>query len=106
MRFSGHPASPFDRLGRLAGEFAVLSTGSRLRADRHEADGGKVRLYSGAGYIELDASQISSFETFADPAPPPPPRHSPRSMPAAPAQPAPTPVELADAAADRYGLPR
>jgi soluble lytic murein transglycosylase-like protein len=90
----------------LAGEYAVLSTGSRLRADRHEADGGKVRLYSGAGYIELDANQISSFETFADPAPPPPASAQPAADAAAPAQPARTPVELADAAADRYGLPR
>ena len=88
----------------LAGEYAVLSTGSRLRVDRHEADGGKVRLYSGAGYIELQAEQISSFETFADPAPAAPaPAAEP---PAPPPQARLSPVELADAAADRYGLPR
>src|SRR3954470_8506788 len=91
----------------LAGEFAVLSTGSRLRVDRHEADGAKVRLYSGAGYIELDALQVSRFETFADPAPATPPVPAqPQADVAAPLQAAPTPVELADAAADRYGLPR
>ena len=91
----------------LAGEYAVLSTGSRLRVDRHEADGRKVRLYSGAGYIELDATQVSSFETFADPAPLAPPAPAqPQAEVAAPPQAAPTPVELADAAADRYGLPR
>ena len=91
----------------LAGEYAVLSTGSRLRVDRHEADGAKVRLYSGAGYIELDTTQVSSFETFADPAPAAIPAPAqPQVEVAAPPQAAPTPVELADAAADRYGLPR
>jgi len=89
----------------LAGEYAVLSTGSRLRVDRHEADGGKVRLYSGTGYIELEAGQVSSFEVFTDPAPPA--STAPAVEAAAPQpQPTPTPAELADAAADRYGLPR
>src|SRR3982751_2584696 len=83
----------------LAGEYAVLSTGSRLRVDRHEADGAKVRLYSGAGYIELDATQVSSFETFADPASAAPPVPAKRQAEvAAPPQAAPTPAELADAA--------
>lgn len=86
----------------LAGEYAVLATGSRLRADRHETEAGKVRLYNGAGYVELDAAQVHSFEVFDEPAPPPVP-----ATPAAePAKPAPTPAELADAAADKYGLPR
>ena len=88
----------------FAGEFAVLSTGSRLHVDRHEVDGGKVRLFTGSGYIELDAAQISSFEVFADPITPPAvPTGDERGTPAAPPQ---TPVELANAAADRYGLPR
>jgi len=90
----------------LAGEYAVLSTGTRMRVDRHEADGGKMRLYSGAGYIELDAAQISSFETFADPAPAVPGAAQPAVQAAVPQQAAPSPVDLADAAADRYGLPR
>jgi soluble lytic murein transglycosylase-like protein len=87
----------------LAGEFAVLSTGSRLRVDRHEADGSKVRLYSGSGYIELDAAQISSFEVFTDPTPAP---AVAAPQPVAPASQPQSPLELADAAADRYGLPR
>jgi soluble lytic murein transglycosylase-like protein len=89
----------------FAGEYAVLSTGKRLHADRHEAAEGRVRLYSGAGYIELSASQIQGFE---------PDEAKPASAsPAAPvvaAVPAPrtqaSPAELADAAADKYGLPR
>jgi len=90
----------------LAGEYAVLSTGSRLRVDRHEAVGGKVRLYSGAGYIEFEAAQVSRFEVFADPTPPAPKPPAAEEPAPPPASPTPTPAELADAAADRYGLPR
>jgi soluble lytic murein transglycosylase-like protein len=88
----------------MAGEFAVLSTGSRLHADRHEADGARIRLYSGGGYIELDASQVQRFE--AEDAAPTPPAIVKAPVAAEPAAPAPTPSELADAAADKYGLPR
>ena len=104
MRFLGILVLLSTASAALAGEYAVLATGSRLRADRHETDGIKVRLYSNGGFIELDASQISTFEIFADPAPPPAAQPT-AAAPAAPA-PTPTPAELADAAADRYGLPR
>jgi soluble lytic murein transglycosylase-like protein len=85
-----------------AGEFAVLAGGRRLHADRHEAAEGKVRLYTGEGYIEIQATEIQGFEpdgAAPAPAPAPPPL-------AAPAPPAISPMELADAAADKYGLPR
>ena len=37
-----------------AGEFAVLTTGFRLYADRHEADGATVRLYQkDGGFAQL-----------------------------------------------------
>jgi soluble lytic murein transglycosylase-like protein len=87
----------------MAAEYAVLTTGSRLRADRHETEGGKVRLYTGEGYIEMQASSIQSFEPCLDAA---------SAVAAAPSveapkapKPLPTPVELADAAALKYGLP-
>lgn len=85
----------------LAGEFAVLSNGAKLKADRHEIEAGKVKLYSGAGYIEMDAAQIARFEVFDDPKPaaPAPPAHQ------AAAAPARSPRELADEAAAKYGLP-
>jgi soluble lytic murein transglycosylase-like protein len=88
----------------MAGEFAVLASGSRLHADRHEAEGGKIRLYSGSGYIELEASQVQRFETDGStPAAP----AAPLVVPVAPLPPAAAnPAELADAAADKYGLPR
>src|ERR1035438_4704866 len=44
----------------LAGEYAVLASGARLRIDRHEADGAKVRLYHGTGFVELDSAVVRS----------------------------------------------
>jgi soluble lytic murein transglycosylase-like protein len=88
----------------MAGEFAILSTGSRLHADRHETEGGKVRLYTGSGYIELEASQVQGFES--DEAKPAVPAVLPVPAVAPALSIAPNPQELADAAADRYGLPR
>ena len=83
----------------LAGEYAVLANGERLAADRHEFDGSKVKLYCSGGFIEMDASAIQSFEE--DPAPP---QQGRAELPAA--KPALSPQQLADAAADKYGLPR
>jgi soluble lytic murein transglycosylase-like protein len=86
----------------LAGEYAVLATGARLHADRHEVDGVKVRLYNGEGYTELAQSLIAGYEPDGEAAP------APAAVPteATPPAPVPTPWELADAAADKYGLPR
>jgi soluble lytic murein transglycosylase-like protein len=88
----------------FAGEYAVLSNGARLHVDRHEANGDHVRLYNGAGYTELAEGLVSRFEPDGQtPA-------VPASTPAAPvpaAAPATAvPLDLADAAADKYGLPR
>jgi soluble lytic murein transglycosylase-like protein len=87
----------------FAGEYAVLASGSRLRIDRHETSGGKVRLYNADGYIEMDAAAVWGYEAEEyvppEPAPAPP-------VPVPVAQPAPSPSQLADAAADKYGLPR
>ena len=87
----------------FAGEYAVLSNGARLRAERHEVENGKVRLYNGPGFIELDAAQIAAYEAFEDPKPPAPP--APPAVQVTPAPPQ-TPRELADAAALKYGLPK
>src|ERR1039457_6684088 len=92
----------------LAGEYAVLSSGARLHIDRHEAYGAKVRLYHGTGFVELDASVVRSYEAEEYvPEVPVPRQPEAVAVPEAPAAGiAPTPLELADAAADRYGLPR
>ena len=96
--------------GALAGEYAVFASGARMHVDRHEADGAKVRLYQGSGFVELNAAAVRSYEAeeyeppvaAADVATVAAPELSAMAIPPR----TPTPLELADAAADRYGLPR
>lgn len=88
-----------------AGEFAVLSNGSRLAADRHETDGNRVRLFHKGGETSLPESLIVRFED--DGAPPPPAvvaEKLPPPPPPAPLGPK-TPAELAAAAARAFALP-
>lgn len=88
-----------------AGEFVTFASGSKLHIDRHEAvDGGKVRLYLSGGFMELESSQVSGFEADGTVAAVPAVAAAPAGEPVSP--PAASPRELADAAADRYGLPR
>jgi soluble lytic murein transglycosylase-like protein len=90
------------------GEFAVLTNGARLHADRHEVADGKVRLIQGSGFIELDAARIQGFDIEESSAPALPAGQPVISSPTPSSAPSnPLSVEqLADAAADRYGLPR
>jgi soluble lytic murein transglycosylase-like protein len=94
-----------------AGEYAVLANGSRLHVDRHETDGVKVRLYQDSGFVEMDAAAVREYEKDERVAAPP--AATPTEIPVAPALPAGAVVspalsggELADRAADKYGLPR
>ena len=90
----------------FAGEFAVLASGARMHIDRHEADGAKVRLYYGTGFVEMNSTIVRGYEV-EEPGPVPvPPPDAVAGTAASAVTPAPTPLELADAAADRYGLPR
>jgi len=44
----------------FGGEFALLASGFRLHADRHEFDGATVKLYQkDGGFTQLDASRDS-----------------------------------------------
>jgi soluble lytic murein transglycosylase-like protein len=79
----------------FAGETAVLSTGFRIHADRHEADGAIVRLYANGGVTEFAASQITGFEQDEEVVKP---------TEWQPSQP-PSAEELVTAAANRNGLP-
>ena len=91
----------------VAGEYAVLASGARLRVDKHEADGVKVRLYHDGGMIEMNASDVRGFE-WEEEAPAPvatAPGPIPKTPPNEPTKQL-SPLELADAAADKYGLPR
>jgi soluble lytic murein transglycosylase-like protein len=64
------------QLSAFAGEVAVLRNGFSIRFERKEQIGDITRLYTGSGYLDLDSSQIASFEAeeapvpAADPAPP------------------------------------
>jgi soluble lytic murein transglycosylase-like protein len=90
----------------MAGEYAILKTGLRLRTDRHEISGDMVRLYSGQGFVELSAAQVASFEAEDYVPPPPAPTVALAAAPvSAPAKPARSPKELLDQAALRHGLP-
>jgi soluble lytic murein transglycosylase-like protein len=92
-----------------AGEFAIFTSGARLRADRHEIQGDTVLLYQGSGISEVPLSAIADFETFED-APgeaPAAPKPAATQAAVAPA-PAPLPVSPQDmirGAALRQGLP-
>jgi len=92
----------------LAGEYAVFASGARLHVDRHEADGAKVRLYQGTGFVELNSTVVRSYEAeeYQAPVAEPAALAAPEASAMAIAPLPPTPLELADAAADRYGLPR
>jgi soluble lytic murein transglycosylase-like protein len=46
----------------FAGEYAVLSTGFRIHAERHEMEGENVRLITKDGMIEVPANSVASFE--------------------------------------------
>jgi soluble lytic murein transglycosylase-like protein len=86
----------------VAGEYAVLMSGARLHAERHETGGGKVTLYSQTGSTEMDAGAVVRFEPEDYIAP------QVAGQSAAPAQSAADPVdmkELIDNAARKYGLP-
>src|ERR1039457_2490923 len=91
-----------------AGEYAVLANGARLHVDRHEADGARERLYYSSGFVELESTAVVGYEAEEYVAPAA--AIAMATVVEAPAKgiatEAPTPLELADAAADRYGLPR
>src|ERR1700694_5668908 len=44
-------------------DYASLANGFRLRVDRQETKGSKMKLYiTGGGYVEVEASEIRSYE--------------------------------------------
>jgi hypothetical protein len=92
-----------------AGEYAVLASGSRLHVDRHETDGAKVRLYQDSGFVEMDAAAVREYEKderVPAAALPAQTAVAPPLSAAVVFPPALSAGELADAAADKYGLPR
>ena len=90
----------------LAGEYAVLSTGFRIHAERHEVEGTNVRLYTNEGVIEFPSTSVSCFEAEEYV----PPVIAPIAVPAAAAPPPPRSKTadlktLVREAAERNSLP-
>lgn len=90
----------------LAGEYAVLASGARLYAERHESDGGKVTLFTKGGSTEMDASQVVRFEQedYVAKEPPVTPATEAPLSPSPTVKPA-SMKEMVDNAARKYGLP-
>jgi soluble lytic murein transglycosylase-like protein len=88
----------------FAGEYAVLSTGFRIHAERHEVEGLNVKLFTNDGLIEVPASSVASFEAeeYVAPVPMPPVVAAP---PVAPAPKSTDPKTLVREAAVRNSLP-
>ncbi len=94
-------------LPAVAGEYAVLASGRRIHADRHELSGDVVRLYSKNGVTELPASVVESFEV-EDYVPPPVAAVPEPPLPGDPKPPEPKiqdPKTLIRAAAERTAAP-
>jgi soluble lytic murein transglycosylase-like protein len=88
----------------FAGEYAVLSTGFRIHAERHEVEGSNVRLFTTDGVIEFPATSVASFE--AEEYVPPPPAPVVAFTPPPPASPKSNdPKTLVHDAAVRNSLP-
>jgi soluble lytic murein transglycosylase-like protein len=67
-------------LPALAGEYAVLKSGFRIYAERHEAIGTELRLYTPTGQIVLTGENVAGFEAEDYTPPPPPPAVAPASQ--------------------------
>jgi len=84
----------------LAGEYAILASGARLYAERHELDGEWICLYTNSGTTRIPASLVEAWER-EEPIPLPP---------AATSVPVEAPVldihKLIDQAAAKHGLPK
>jgi soluble lytic murein transglycosylase-like protein len=88
----------------VAGEYAVLASGMRLRIDRHEQLGSSVVFYSGGGSTTVAAGEVAGFEEEDYVAPKAP--AAPVIAAAAPVSPAPVdPKALVDEAARKTAIP-
>ena len=81
-----------------------------MRIDRHELDGTRVKLFVGDGVAEMNAADVLRYEpedyVAPPPSPPAPAQAQVQPSPAVAPMPAANLQDLADAAADKYGLPR
>lgn len=84
-----------------AGEYAVLSNGFRIHADRHEIESGRVRLFiSSGGVTEFSAEDVAAFEQEEMPASAVSIAKTPEALPQLQPQ-----KDIFASAAERNGLP-
>ena len=88
-----------------AGEYIVLGTGFRLHADKHEAEGDVVRIFSGTGVVEMPAASIAGYEQEEITKPLPAVAPTPDVLATPVAITPKTPAEMAGQAAAKYKLP-
>lgn len=87
----------------IAGEYAVLHTGFRIYADRHEIVGDMTRLHTATGTMDVPSANVATFEAeeyvkrASPPAVPPAPALAPEVL-------TPSPRELLEQAASLHGL--
>jgi soluble lytic murein transglycosylase-like protein len=90
----------------FAGEYAVLKTGFRIYALRHEVAGAVTRIHTSSGTMEVPSTDVDGFEAEEYVAPPPAP--PPVALaPVALAVAVPivlSPAELLQKAAEKHGL--
>jgi soluble lytic murein transglycosylase-like protein len=89
----------------MAGQYAVLSNGFRVYAERHERHGDVIRLHTREGVTELPAALITAFEDEEYVAPVPAVEATPAPVISAPQAPPRTAKELVEEAALHAGLP-
>ncbi len=98
-------------LPAFGGEYVVFSSGLKLRADRHEQSGDRIRLYYGGGVTEVPSKLVSGFEEEELVAPEPVAAVTQPAVQPEPVGPAAVgpkeigPKEMIRAAARRSGLP-
>jgi soluble lytic murein transglycosylase-like protein len=85
-----------------AGEYAVLNSGFRVHAERHEIIGDMVRLHTSTGNLDIPAREVAQFEIeeYVKPAEAPKLIQAPSPVTKAEVG----PKELIDTAAEKNGL--
>ena len=92
-------------LPAFGGEYALLSSGLKLHAERHEQSGSTIRLFNNGGVTEVPAALVSGFEQEEVIAAEPVAVPLPPVAKAAPPQPSQDPRTMVRDAALRSGLP-
>src|SRR5262245_36848615 len=88
----------------FAGEYAVLNSGFRVHAERHEVIGDIVRLHTGSGNLDIPARDVALFEVEEYVKPPEMPKAIEMPAPAAAEKVALDAKGLINSAAEKNGL--